>query len=201
MATASQAKHKFCRRIGQCVWSDPKCPSAKRPYPAGQHGKTGRKKKLSGYGELMIEKQKLRAHYAISEKQLVLAFHKAKQGEGKTNEKLIRSIEQRLDAFLYHSGFAPTIFAAKQFITHGHIMVNGKKVDRPSYQMQEGSSVTINAEKSPAIAEIAKKTNSTVPGYIMVETEALKATLVRIPEISEIPVNANIMSVVEYYAR
>jgi small subunit ribosomal protein S4 len=131
----------------------------------------------------------------------VIAFHKAKQGEGKTNEKLIRSIEQRLDAFLYRSGFAPTIFAAKQFITHGHIMVDGGKVNRPSYQMKEGQSVTINAEKSPAIAEIAKKTNSTVPGYIMVETEALKATLVRIPEISEIPVNANIMSVVEFYAR
>jgi small subunit ribosomal protein S4 len=148
-----------------------------------------------------MEKQKLRAHYAISEKQLVIAFHKAKMGEGKTNEKLIRSIEARLDAFLYHSGFAPTIFAAKQFITHGHIMVDGHKVNRPSYQLKEGQAVTINAEKSPSIAEIARKSNTTVPGYIMVETEALKATFVRVPEISEIPVNANIMSVVEFYAR
>ena len=201
MATASQAKHKFCRRIGQCVWNDPKCPSVKRPYPAGQHGKTGRKKKLSGFGELMMEKQKLRAHYAISEKQLVIAFHKAKQGEGKTNEKLIRSIEQRLDAFVYRSGFAPTIFAAKQFITHGHIMVDGRKVNRPSYQMKEGQAVTVNAEKSPSIAEIIKKGNSTVPGYIMVELDTLKATLVRSPEASEIPVDVNVMSVVEFYAR
>lgn len=201
MATASRAKHKFCRRIGACVWSDPKCPSVKRPYPAGQHGKTGKKKKLSGYGELMMEKQKLRAHYAISEKQLVIAFHNAKKGEAKTNEKLFRSIEQRLDAIVFHSGFAPSIFAAKQFIAHGHILVNGNKVDRGSCIIKEGQVISINPEKSPSVAEIAKKGNATPPGYMEVDTEALKITLVRAPELSEIPVNANIMSVIEYYAR
>ncbi|MBR7104461.1 MAG: 30S ribosomal protein S4, partial [Lentisphaeria bacterium] len=95
MPTASQAKHKFCRRIGQCLWGDPKCPSVKRPYPAGPHGK-GRRGKLSTYGELQLEKQKLRYYYAISEKQLQIAYAKAKMGSGQTHEKLFRSLEQRL---------------------------------------------------------------------------------------------------------
>ena len=125
MPTASRAKHKFCRRIGQCLWGDPKCPSVKRPYAAGPHGK-GRRVKLSTYGELLLEKQKLRNYYAISEKQLRIAFAKAKSGLGLTHEKLFRSLEMRLDALVYRAGFAPTIFAAKQIVNHGHILVNGK---------------------------------------------------------------------------
>ena len=96
MPTASRAKHKFCRRIGQCLWGDPTCPSVKRPYAAGPHGK-GKRSKLSTYGELLLEKQKLRNYYAISEKQLRIAFFKAKAGLGQTHEKLFRSLEQRLD--------------------------------------------------------------------------------------------------------
>lgn len=201
MATASQARHKMCRRIGECIWGNPKCPSVKRPYQAGQHGKTGRRGKLSTYGTLLLEKQKLRKHYAISEKQLRIAYTNAKKGLGQAHEKLFRSLELRLDAVLFRSGFAPTIFAAKQFVNHGHILVNGKKVDRASYQVKEGQVVSINAEKSPAIAEAAKNGNATVPSYLEADTEALKITLVRLPEIEEIPVNVSIMSVIEYYAR
>ena len=201
MATASQAKHKLCRRIGQCIWDSPKCPSIKRPYPAGQHGKTGRRGKLSTYGTLLLEKQKLRKHYAISEKQLRIAYAKAKKGEGQAHEKLFRGLEQRLDAVLFRSGFAPTIFAAKQFVNHGHILVDGKSVDRASYQVKEGQVISVNAQKSPAIAEIAKNSNATIPGYLEVDTDALKVTLTRLPEIEEIPVNVSIMSVIEYYAR
>ncbi len=200
MPTASQAKHKFCRRVGQCIWSDPKCPSVKRPYAAGPHGK-GRRVKLSTYGELLMEKQKLKNYYAISEKQLQIAFHKAKAGLGQTNEKLFRSLEQRLDAVIFRAGFAPTIFAAKQFVNHGHILVNGQKVDRASFLVKEGAVVSINAEKSPAIAEVAKRGNSTIPAYLEVDLENLKATLVRAPQVEEIPVNVKIMSVIEYYAR
>ena len=129
MPTASRAKHKFCRRIGQCIWGDPKCPSVKRPYAAGPHGK-GRRVKLSTYGELLMEKQKLKNYYAISEKQLQIAYAKAKAGTGQTHEKLFRSLEQRLDAMVFRAGFAPTIFAAKQFVNHGHILVDGKRIDR-----------------------------------------------------------------------
>lgn len=196
-----QAKHKFCRRIGQCIWNDPKCPSVKRPYPAGPQGKNARKKKLSTFGELMMEKQKIRAHYAISEKQLQLAYHKAKQGEGATHEKFFRNLEMRLDAIVYHGGLAPSIFAAKQYVNHGHILVNGKRVDRSSYRLRAGEVITINAQKSPAVAEAAKATQMTVPPYLEADKENLKLTLVREPMIEEIPVNANIMSLIEYYAR
>ena len=200
MPTASRAKHKFCRRIGQCLWGDPKCPSVKRPYAAGPHGK-GRRVKLSTYGELLMEKQKLRNYYAISEKQLQIAYAKAKAGLGQTHERLFRSLEQRLDAMVYRAGFAPTIFAAKQIVNHGHILVDGKRLDRASAIVKPGSVITINAEKSPTIAENAKKSNSTVPPYMEVDLEALKATLVREPNLDEIPVNVQIMSVIEYYAR
>ena len=200
MPTASRAKHKFCRRIGQCLWGDPKCPSVKRPYAAGPHGK-GRRVKLSTYGELLLEKQKLRNYYAISEKQLRIAFAKAKSGLGLTHEKLFRSLEMRLDALVYRAGFAPTIFAAKQIVNHGHILVDGKRLDRSSCVIKEGQVITIDAAKSPAAAEAAKKSNSIVPPYMEVDLDNLKATLVRAPQLEEIPVPVKIMSVVEYYAR
>ena len=200
MSTASQAKHKFCRRVGQCLWGDPKCPSVKRPYPAGPHGK-GRRAKLSTYGTLLMEKQKLRNHYAISEKQLRIAYAKAKAGLGQTHERLFRSLEQRLDAMVYRAGFAPTIFAAKQIVNHGHILVDGKRVDRSSCVVKEGQVISIDAAKSPAAAEAAKKSNNIVPPYMEVDLDNLKATLVRAPQLEEIPVPVKIMSVVEYYAR
>jgi len=195
-----QAKHKFCRRIGQCIWNDPKCPSVKRPYPAGPAGKNARKKKLSTYGELMMEKQKIKAHYAITEKQLSLAYLKAKQGEGQTHEKFFRNLEMRIDSLVYHSGMAPSIFAAKQYVSHGHVLVDGKRVDRTSYRLKAGQVITIS-QKSPAVAEQAKAAQITVPPYLEVDKENLKVTVVREPIVEEIPVNANIMSVIEYYAR
>ena len=197
----SQAKHKFCRRIGSCIWGSPKCPSVKRPYAAGHHGKTARRKKLSTFGTLLLEKQKLRYHYSISEKQLRIAYAKAKKGEGLAHEKLFRSLEQRLDSLVFHSGLAPSIFSAKQFVNHGHILVDGKRVDRASYMVKEGQVISINAEKSPTIAEAAKKGNTSAPAYLEVDLEELKVTLVRAPELGEIPVEANIMSVIEFYAR
>ena len=200
MSTASRAKHKLCRRIGQCLWHDPKCPSVKRPFPAGPHGKT-RRSKLSTYGTLLQEKQKLRGFYGISEKQLRIAYQKAKTGTGQAGDKLFQSLEVRLDALVYRAGFAKTIFAAKQYINHGHILVDGKRVDRSSYQLKEGQTISIDAAKSPAIAEIAKKGNATIPPYMEVDLENLKATLTRAPQLEEIPVSVKIMSVIEYYAR
>ena len=200
MPTASRAKHKFCRRVGQCIWGDPKCPSVKRPYAAGPHGK-GRRVKLSTYGELLMEKQKLKNYYAISEKQLQIAYAKAKAGLGVTHEKLFRSLEVRLDAMVFRAGFAPTIFAAKQWVNHGHIYVDGKRVDRASFQLKEGQVISIDPAKSPAAAEAAKKGNSIIPAYLEVDLDNLKATLVRMPQVEEIPVNVKIMSVIEYYAR
>lgn len=203
MPTASRAKHKFCRRVGECIWGCPNCPTVKglaRAYPAGPHGK-GRRSKLSTYGELLLEKQKLKNYYAISEKQLQIAYAKAKSGSGQTGEKLFCSLETRLDALVFRAGFAPTIFAAKQYVNHGHILVDGKRLDRSSCQLKEGQVISVDPAKSPAIAEIAKKGNSVIPAYLEVDQENCKATLIRQPQMDEIPVNVKIMSVIEYYAR
>lgn len=197
----AQAKHKLCRRLGYCIWNMPKCPSVKRPYAAGLQGKNRKKSKLSTYGVMMQEKQKLKAHYALTESQLRNLFIVAKRKEGRTNEILMQHIEMRLDATVYHSGIAPTIFAAKQFVAHRHILVDGKIVDRPSFRLKPGQVVSINAEKSPKVAEIARDVNSTIPPYYETNKEELKVTVLREPIIEEIPVQVEAMRVVEYYAR
>ena len=197
----AQAKHKLCRRLGYCIWNMAKCPSAKRPYPAGQQGKNGKKKKLSTYGEMLQEKQKIKAHYALTERQLRNIFLAAKRIEGRTDETLMRRIELRLQSAVYHGGFAPTIFAAKQLVVHRHVKVDGKIVDRASYLLKPGQVVTIDAEKSPAIAEAARNVNSTVPAYFESNKEQLKLTIAREPMIEEIPVQVEALRVVEYYAR
>ena len=197
----AQAKHKLCRRLGYCIWNMPKCPSVKRPYAAGLQGKNRKKSKLSTYGVMMQEKQKLKAHYALTESQLRNLFIVAKRKEGRTNEILMQHIEMRLDATVYHSGIAPTIFAAKQFVAHRHILVDGKIVDRPSFRLKPGQVVSINAEKSPKVAEIARDVNSTIPPYYETNKEELKVTVLREPMIEEIPVQVDAMRVVEYYAR
>ena len=197
----AQAKHKLCRRLGYCIWNMPKCPSVKRPYAAGLQGKNRKKSKLSTYGVMMQEKQKLKAHYALTESQLRNLVIVAKRKEGRTNESLMQHIEMRLDATVYHSGIAPTIFAAKQFVAHRHILVDGKIVDRPSFRLKPGQVVSINAEKSPKVAEIARDVNSTIPPYYETNKEELKVTVLREPMIEEIPVQVEAMRVVEYYAR
>ncbi len=198
-----QAKHKLCRRVGYCIWGMSNCPTVKheRTYAAGQQGKNARRKKLTTYGEMMLEKQKLRAHYALTEKQLRSAFLAAKRIEGKTNEILMQRIELRLISAVYHAGFAPTIFAAKQFVNHRHILVDGKIVDRGSYLLRPGQVITINAEKSPTIATIAKGVETAAPAYFEVDKDALKCVVARQPMLEEIPFQVESMRVVEYYAR
>lgn len=201
MSTASRAKHKLCRRIGSCIWGSPKCPSVKRPYPSGPNGKMNKQKKLSTYGELLLEKQKLKAHYAISEKQLTLAYKRAKQAKGMTNENLIRQLELRLDAVIFRTGMAPSIHAAKQFISHRHVLVDGKVVDRSSYRLVPGQVITISEERSPAIADIVKIQSAEIPPYLEIDRDHCKVTVVREPDEVEVPVNASTISVVEFYAR
>ncbi len=195
------AKHKFCRRVGSCIWNDATCPSVKRPYPAGAHGAGRRRGKLSTYGELLLEKQKLRNFYAVSEKQLRITYARSRKGTGRVSEKLLLGLELRLDSFVYRAGLVPSIFAAKQAVNHGHVLVNGKKVNRNSYQVQVNDVVAINVEKSAAIADIARKNDATVPAYISVEKDACKATLVAKPLEDEIIVPGQVMKVIEYYAR
>ncbi|MFA4945236.1 MAG: 30S ribosomal protein S4 [Lentisphaeria bacterium] len=196
-------KHTLCRRLGSCIWGNPKCPSAKRPFPAGQHGnvKGGRRGKLSTYGQLLLEKQKLRAHYALSEHQLEYLFAKAKKAMGQTGENLLRILETRLASIIYRSGLAPSIFAARQIVLHRHVRVNGEVVNRSSFPVKSGSVVSIDPQRSAAIAAAAQKTDIVPPPYLELDKESCKVTLARLPLAEEIPANVNIMKVVEYYAR
>ncbi len=194
------AKHKLCRRIGSCVWGNPKCPSAKRAYPAGSTGKS-RRGKLSTYGELLLEKQRLRAHYDLNERQLRFAYKKAKLGTGSTPEKLLRLLELRLASVVFRSGLTPSIFAAKQAVCHRHVLVDGKTVDRSGAHVRPGQTVSINPEKSPSVATIAQRTDVVPPTYLEVDRANCKATVARLPLLDEIPTGVEIMRVVEYYAR
>ncbi len=193
-------KHKLCRRLGSCVWGDPKCPSVKRPFSPGQHGQK-RKQKLSTYGELLLEKQKLRAHYALNETQLRFIYTKAQSGTGASGDKLLRFLETRLASIVYRSGLAPSIFAAKQAVTHRHILVDGQIVDRNGYRVHPGQVISINAQNSPAIASIAQNSDVVVPSYLEVDRANLKVVLSRQPLTEEIPANVEITRVVEFYAR
>ena len=197
----SGPKHKLCRRLGACVWGNPKCPSAKRPYCAGQHGNARRRSKMSTFGELLAEKQKLRTHYQVNEKQLRFIYQKAKGGEGATPEKLLRYLELRLASVVYRSGLAPSIFAAKQAVSHRHILVDGKIVNRSGYRVRPGQIVSISAQKSPVLADIAKSSDITPPPYLELDKGNCRVTVARDPMPEEIPSGVEIMRVVEFYAR
>jgi len=200
MGMQARAKHKLCRRIGSCIWGNPKCPSNKRPYPAGPHGK-GRQRKLSTYGQLLQEKQKLKAFYGLTERQLRAAYLRAKAGTGFTHEKLQRNLELRLDAIVFRSGLAPSVFAAKQAVSHRHIRVDGKVVDRPSCRIRAGQVISMSADKSPALATAARNSNVAVPHYLEVDRENLKVTVVAEPALDDIQNGIEIMRVIEFYAR
>ncbi len=194
-------KHKICRRLGSCVWGSPKCPSNKRGYPAGMHGKS-RRSKLSTYGELLAEKQRLRAHYAMGEKQLRIAYAKAKLGaSGSTPEKFMQALELRLASVVFRSGLAPTIFAAKQAVNHGHVLVDGQRVDRNGYLVKPGQTVSVDAQKSPSIATIAQNTDVVPPPYLEIDKAKCKVTVTRLPAADEIPSGVEVIRVVEFYAR
>ncbi len=201
----NEPKHTLCRRLGSCVWGNAKCPSAKRPFAAGQHGSAkagkGGKTKLSTYGQLLMEKQKLRAHYCMSEHQLQYYYGKAKLAPGKSGEVLLRLLETRLASVVFRSGLAPSIFAARQAVLHRHILVDGKVVNRGSFQVKPGQVISINAQRSPGIAALAQKTDIVPPPYLELDKENIKVTLTRDPLPEEIPANVDIMKVVEYYAR
>ncbi|WP_067452754.1 30S ribosomal protein S4 [Actinomadura macra] len=173
-----------------------------RPYPPGMHGRA--RKQESDYKVRLREKQRLRAQYNIREAQLRNAFAKAAKVEGKTGEALIVDLERRLDALVLRSGFARTIYQARQFVVHRHVLVNGRRVDRPSFRLRPGDVITV-AERSRTMVpfQVAAAGGHTekVPPYLDVRHEALAAQLTRLPERSEIPVICDEQLVVEHYSR
>jgi len=151
MSKRNSAKYKIDRRMGENIWGRPKSPVNKRPYGPGQHGQ-GRKSKMSDFGTQLRAKQKLKGYYGnIMEKQFRKTYDQATRMKGDASENLIGLLERRLDAIVYRAKFVPTVFAARQFVNHGHILVNGKKVNIPSYRCNVGDVIEVR-EKSRTMA-------------------------------------------------
>ena len=199
------SKHKVDRRLKVNLWGRPKSPFNTRNYPPGQHGKA-RKGKPSDYGTQLEAKQKMKFYYGnMNERQFRNIYLKAMQKKGNTSENLVGILERRLDTIAYRAKFATTVFAARQLINHGHIKVNGKKVNIPSYLVKAEDSIEIR-EKSKEIANITGALVSKereIPEYIQTDEKNKVAKFIRVPKFSEIPY-PTIMEpnlVIEYYSR
>ncbi|NHC14304.1 30S ribosomal protein S4 [Motilibacter deserti] len=200
----SRPKVKRSRALG--IPLTPKCVKyfEARPYPPGQHGR-GRKQ-TSDYKVRLLEKQRLRAQYDISEKQLRNAFDKASKVVGqKTGEALVADLETRLDAVVLRSGFARTIYQARQTVTHRHVVVNGRRVDKPSFRVRPGDVVSIaersRAKQPFAVAAAGAHASERTAPYLEVRLADLEARLLRMPERAEVPVVCEEQLVVEHYSR
>ena len=205
MSRRIQAKHKIDRRLGQNIWGRPKSPVNRREYGPGQHGQR-RRSKLSDFGIQLRAKQKLKSYYGeISEKQFRRIYQEASRRKGDTSEHLIALLESRLDAIVYRVKFVPTVFASRQFINHGHIRVNGKRVNVGSYRCKPGDQIEIR-EKSKQLAlvlEAIDLAERDVPEYLDVDHHKMTATYTRVPASAEVPypVMMEPNLVVEYYSR
>jgi len=198
------AKHKIDRRVGANVWGRPKSPINVRQTAPGQHG--AMRKKKSDYGVQLTAKQTLKGYYGnIGEKQFRRYYDEAARRRGDTSEILVGLLEQRLDAVIYRMKFVPTVFAARQFVNHGHILVNGKRVDIPSYAVQEGDVIEVK-EKSrqlPMVLQAVQSAEREVADYVEVDHKKMQGKFVRIPKLNEIPyaVQMEPQLVIEFYSR
>jgi len=199
------AKFKISRRLGASLWGDAKDPFNKRAYAPGQHG-AAKRKKTSDYGTQLREKQKLKGYYGnITERQFRKIYTEASRRRGDTGENLIGLLESRLDTIVYRMGLVQSVFAARQFVSHGHVRVNGKKANIPSYAVSEGDVIEVR-EKSKTnvkVLEMLQNPERSVPEYIEFDKDAMKGKYVRVPKLAEVPY-ATIMqpnAVIEYYSR
>ena len=204
MSKRQSAKYKLDRRMGENIWGRPKSPVNRREYGPGQHGQR-RKGKLSDYGVQLRAKQKLRGYYGnITEKQFAKTYEEAARRKGNTSELLIGLLESRLDAVVYRAKFVPTVWAARQFVSHGHVTVNGKKVDIGSYRVKVGDVVEVK-EKSRNMALVLEAMQSSerdIPDYLEVGDRGFSVRWVRVPELADVPfpVKMEPNLVVEYYS-
>ena len=205
MTKRHEAKYKIDRRMGQNVWGRPKSPVNKREYGPGQHGQR-RKSKLSDYGVQLKAKQKLRGYYGnISEKQFRGIYEEAIRMKGDSGANLIGLLERRLDAVVFRAKFVPTVFAARQFVNHGHIKVNGRRVNIASYRVKVGDTVEVKdkSKQMALVLEARALAERDVPDYIEVNDGQMTAKLTRIPVLTDVPyaVMMEPHLVVEYYSR
>ncbi len=205
MTKRTAAKHKIDRRMGENIWGRPKSPVNRREYGPGQHGQR-RKGKLSDFGIQLRAKQKLKGYYGdLTEKQFKRIYAEAARVKGDTGENLIGLLERRLDAVVYRAKFVPTIFAARQFVNHGHVKVNGRRVNIPSYRVKEGDVIEVRdrSKQLAVVLEAAQLAERDVPDYIDVDHSKMTATFTRTPALGDVPypVMMEPNLVVEFYAK
>jgi small subunit ribosomal protein S4 len=202
------AKHKIDRRMGCNLWGRAKSPYNKRQTAPGRHGaKRGAARgKMSDYGVQLKAKQKLKGFYAnIGERQFRRYYHEAMRLRGDSGQNLISLLERRLDAVVYRAKFVPTVFAARQFVNHGHVTVNGKRVNIPSYSVKEGDVIEVRekARNIPMVQQAMESPEREVATYIEVDAKAMKATYLRVPKMEDVPYATEMepQLVIEFYSR
>jgi len=205
MTKRLSSKHKIDRRLGLNLWGRPKSPFNRRPYGPGQHGQA-RKRKLSDFGVQLAAKQKLKKYYGdITEKQFLKIYQEASRKRGDTSQILIELLERRLDAVVFRLKFAPTVFAARQLVSHGHVMVNGKVVDRKSYQIKDGDEISVlqTSQNIPMIIQTLSSNERDVPEYLQFEISKCLGKFIRGPQLTDVPypVQMEPNLVVEFYSR
>ncbi len=194
-------KVRLSRKLGLELTPKARKYTSKKPYPPGQHGATKRRTKQSDYGRQLMEKQRLRFQYNVSESQMRNYYKKATRLTGNTADLLVQLLETRLDALVLRAGFARTIYASRQYVSHGHVLVNGKRVDIPSYQIKPNDVIVIK-EKSRKLECFQEAIRSSAaPQYLEVGKADFSAKLLSIPAREDIPAICEIALVVEYYSR
>ncbi|MFW5873894.1 MAG: 30S ribosomal protein S4 [Verrucomicrobiota bacterium] len=202
MARYTGPTTRINRRFGQAIFAPTKA-FERKPHPPGQHGPRLRRK-LSDYAIGLNEKQKLRFSYGMTEKQFRLTFERAKNQRGVTGDIFLQMLERRLDNVVYRLGFAKSRSAARQFVGHGHIIVNGKKTDISSFMVKEGDEIEVRERTSSrqlATRSMEESTARTVPEWLNLNADALKATVNRLPTAEEGEESINVQLIVEYYSR
>ena len=205
MTKRAEAKYKIDRRMGQNIWGRPKSPVNRREYGPGQHGQR-RKGKLSDFGTQLKAKQKLKGYYGnISEKQFRKYYAEAIRMKGDSGDNLIGLLERRLDAVVYRAKFAPTPFAARQLVNHGHVRVNGRRVTIPSCQLKPADALELSpkAREMALVLEAVKSAERDTPDYVEVDHGKMTAKLLRTPKLSDVPypVQMHPHLIVEFYSR
>ncbi|MDR0632191.1 MAG: 30S ribosomal protein S4 [Holosporaceae bacterium] len=204
MSKRIAAKHKIDRRLGVNLWGRAKSPINERNYAPGQHGNN--KKKPTDYGIQLLAKQKLKGYYGnLTERQFRRVFAKASQMKGDTSQNIIGLLERRLDAVVYRMKFAMTVFASRQLINHGHVTVNGRVVNIPSYVVDEGDVIEVREKSKTNTAVLAamQSTERDFPFYINVDASALRGTFGNIPKLEDVPYPVVIEPhiIIEFYSR
>lgn len=204
MSKRVSSKYKINRRLGVNLWGRPKSPVNSRDYGPGEHGQ--RRKKPSDFGLQLMAKQKLKGYYGnISEKQFRKYYQEAVRRRGDTGQNLIGILERRLDAVVYRMKFVPTVFASRQFVNHGHVKVNGTKVNIPSYMVKEGDVIEVReaSRQIPMVLLASESAEREIPDYIEVNHQRMTGTFIRQPKLEDVPypVQMEPNLVIEFYSR